>query len=827
MPETLTLLRQRRERRDQSRRSAESRTRRIIVGCGFIFSVLMAGSILTAAFAWAALTSDLPTVAAIPVLLDPQNGALLQPTRLYDRTGAHTIAVLAPSDAARHYIPLDEFPQDLVNATMSTDTDLAGELVSSLLLWNEPPSARRDLRQRLLAAQLNTTYGKDRILEWYLNSADYGHFAYGADAAARFYFDLPVGQLNIAQSALLAAVSRSPAINPFDSAQDSLVNQKQILDEMKAAGSLTDEQYARALAIPLGIQPVQTPLSLSPAFVDIVLAQLDSRFSRDRIARGGLNIITTLDYDVQLQAACAVQTQLRRLSGDDTPLTTSDGDPCVAAQDLPALPSGASSTDESAGAAVIDPTTGQVLALVGETAVDGSQGGLAARRIGSLMTPFIYLTGFTRGMSPASLAWDIPGGITGASKDIQNPDRRFHGPVRLREALASDYLIPAAEILSQLGADSVANIAAPFGISFPAGGGDPLLGNALLTPLDVARAYGVFGNQGVLAGWKSGETLRPSAVLNVESVDHAPWFAATTPDVQAVVSPQLAYLMTDVLRDPTARRGAAGGAALDLNRPAGAKVGQTEDGRDLWAVGYTPDRAVAVWMGGEAPQSPALASGLWRALMNFSSREVTADGWTQPQGMIAMDVCSPSGLLPTDACPVVVKDIFLEGNQPVQYDDLYRTFPINRETKLLATIFTSPELVENKVFMVVPEAAKEWAASVGLLTPPDTYDTIQAKPPTPDVVITSPEMFAEINGKVSIIGTAAGKDFLFYRLQYGQGLNPQTWVQIGDDSTEPITDGLLGEWDTSGLNGLYVLQLQVVRLDQSLETDTVMVTVRP
>jgi membrane peptidoglycan carboxypeptidase len=826
MPETLSILRQRRERRDQSRRSAESRTRRIIVGCGFIISILIAGSILTAAYAWAALTRDLPSIAAIPILLDPRNGALLQPTRLYDRTGAHTIAVLAPSDAPRRYIPLESFPQDLIHATISTQTDLAGQLASSLLLWNEAPSPQRDLRQRLLAAQLNSAYGQDRILEWTLNSADYGRFAYGADAAAQLYFGLPVEQLNSAQSALLAAVSRSPAINPFDAPQDALANQRQILDEMQAKGFLTAEQYGQALALPLGIQPAPAQLSLSPAFVDLVLAQLDSGFNRGRIARGGLNIVTTLDYDLQAQAACALQTQLSRLSGDDTLVTSAYGSACVAAQDLPALPSGASTTEAAASAAVIDPRTGQVLALVGETDLEGNQSGLTARRIGSLVTPFIYLTGFARGMSPASLGWDIPAGISGASGDVHNPDGRFHGPVRLREALASDYLVPAAEILVQLGAESVARIAAPFGISFPAGGGDPLLGNALLTPLDVARAYGVFGNQGVLAGWKSGEILRPAAVLNVESVDHAPWFSAATPDVQAVVSPQLSYLMTDVLRDPTARRGTTGGAALDINRPAGAKVGQTEDGRDLWAVGYTPDRSVAVWLGGETAQSPAPASGLWRALMNFASRDVSPEGWAQPQGMTAKDVCSPSGLLPTDACPLVVREVFLEGNQPVQYDDLYRSFPINRETKMLATIFTPPQLVENKVFMVVPEAAKEWAASVGLLTPPDTFDTIQAKPPTPDVNIASPEMFAEVNGRVEVSGTAAGEGFLFYRLQYGQGLNPQVWYQIGDDSTVPVSDGLLGEWDTSGLSGLYVLQLQVIRLDQSLETDTIFVTVK-
>jgi membrane peptidoglycan carboxypeptidase len=399
--------------------------------------------------------------------------------------------------------------------------------------------------------------------------------------------------------------------------------------------------------------------------------------------------------------------------------------------------------------------------------------------------------------------------------------------VRLREALASDYLIPAAEILAQLGTDSVAHIAAPFGITFPAGGDDPLMGNSLLTPLQAARSYGVFGNQGVLAGSKQGETLQPLSVLKVDTVDHAPWFAASATDMQAVASPQLAYLMTDVLRDPTARRGAAGGSLLDLNRPAGGKIGQTSDGRDLWAVGYTPDRSVAVWVGGESAQSPALASGLWRALMNYASQDLPADGWTQPQGMAAMDVCSPSGLLPTDACPLVVREVFLDGNQPVAYDDLYRVFPINRETKLLATIFTPPELVENKVFMVVPKAAKAWATSSGIQTPPDTYDTLQSKAPQLDVHIASPEMLALVNGKVQVTGTASGKDFLFYRLQYGQGLNPQSWVQIGGDSTTQVTDGLLGEWDTTGLSGLYVLQLQVIRLDQSLETDTVIVTIQP
>jgi hypothetical protein len=236
---------------------------------------------------------------------------------------------------------------------------------------------------------------------------------------------------------------------------------------------------------------------------------------------------------------------------------------------------------------------------------------------------------------------------------------------------------------------------------------------------------------------------------------------------------------------------------------------------------------VAVWLGGESALPTAPASGLWRALMNYAVQDLPSGGWTQPQGMVAMDVCSPSGLLPTDVCPLVTREIFLEGNQPVNFDDLYRKFSINRETNLLATIFTQPALADEKVFMVVPEAAREWAVSKGIPIPPDTYDTIQGEPPQPGVDIASPEMFAEVQGSVPVTGTAAGEDFLFFRLQYGRGLNPQSWVQVGDDLTAPVTDGLLGQWDTSGLDGLYVLQLQVVRTDQSLETDTVVVTVKP
>jgi hypothetical protein len=160
----------------------------------------------------------------------------------------------------------------------------------------------------------------------------------------------------------------------------------------------------------------------------------------------------------------------------------------------------------------------------------------------------------------------------------------------------------------------------------------------------------------------------------------------------------------------------------------------------------------------------------------------------------------------------------------VQTDTLYQIFQINRETGLLATVFTPPDLVEKRTYMVVPSQARQWAESAGIPGPPTAYDTLQAPHVLSEVHITSPGMFSDGRGTLKILGSAAGKDFLSYRLEYGQGLYPQAWVQIGTDATAPLTESLLGEWDTPGLDGLYALRLMVVRSGQRVDQAVVQVT---
>jgi hypothetical protein len=212
--------------------------------------------------------------------------------------------------------------------------------------------------------------------------------------------------------------------------------------------------------------------------------------------------------------------------------------------------------------------------------------------------------------------------------------------------------------------------------------------------------------------------------------------------------------------------------------------------------------------------------------MRATTAELPADGWLVPAGVTAVDVCDPSGMLPTRDCPLVVNEVFLNGNEPTQADTLYRKVAINRDTGLLATVFTPQSLVEEHVFMDLPQNAIEWAKSAGIPFAPTGYDAIQAAPIDPNVHISSPGMFETVTGQLQIRGTASGSDFDRYRVLVGRGLDPQEWIAVGGEPIDPVEDGVLATWDTTGLSGLYAIQLQVIRLDQRVESAVVQVTVQ-
>jgi membrane peptidoglycan carboxypeptidase len=387
-------------------------------------------------------------------------------------------------------------------------------------------------------------------------------------------------------------------------------------------------------------------------------------------------------------------------------------------------------------------------------------------------------------------------------------------------ALANDYPAPAAQVLAQMGAENVDKIAESFGLSRDS--------ETQLSLADVAGAYGIFAQQGVYFGQEVNDTFGPITILRVEENNGSVWLDWETPQAKPVVTPGLAYLMNHALSDESARSEALRSSdVLDVDRPAAVKLGQTDEALDTWTIGYSPSRVVAVWTGArnEGALSPRVPAALWNALMQIASQNLPRDGWTVPADVSVINVCDPSGMLPTADCPNLVSEVFLNGNEPIQSDNMYRRYAINRETGFLATVFTLPQLIEERIYFVVPSDARSWAESAGLEVPPTTYDVIQSPQVNPDVNIRAPELFAEVNGEVQISGTAAGENFISYRLLVGQGLNPQEWIQIAE-SNEPVTDNLLAEWNTTGLSGLYAVQLQVVRSDQRVDSAVIQVTIK-
>jgi membrane peptidoglycan carboxypeptidase len=855
---TYILVNRREKRRAQFTHSLRHRSELGGFACGSIAVLILALALVLTGLAYANLTADLPSVAQLPVLLDPENGVLLQPTRLFDRSGEKVLLVLENPGITRRYLPIDPgYPQHispyLVQVTIalydphfwvhpgfrwqellsSQPQTLPERLVDDLLLENEPPGLRRTLRMRLLAAQLVSAYGRSQVLEWYFNSVYYGRLAYGVDSAARLYFNKPATQLNLYESAMLATVAQAPALNPLDTPAAALERYEETLNHLLSTGMINASERIDAGRKPLElVEQVDDPPQIAPAFNRMVVDQLMARYGRSKVERGGLRVITSLDYELQLQLSCAAQSQLMRLSSITGSPSLPGGRVCETAPMLPALPPGLNNVETSpiASSVILDLEKGQVLALLGDSTATEQSSQLSGRQPGSLLSPFLAVAGFARGISPATLVWDVPP-APGANLR-ENEDGIYHGPQRLRLALANDYLLPLSQLLGQIGPVNVWRLAEPLGLSLEGTGqpADLLYEGGSVSPLDIAQAYSVFARQGDLTGERRGRDsrLKPVMVLRVE--DHAGNILLAEPPVekQPVLSPELSYLVHHVLSDDPARWPSLGYPnALELGRPAGAKVGQAADRHEVWAVGYTPERLAVVWFGSEdVPLTSEMPAGVWYAVMQYAVRDLPSHGWQMPPGISRILVCDPSGLLPSGNCPTTVEEIFLAGSEPVEVDNLFQVVQINRETGRLATVFTPPEMIEQDIFMAIPPTAQTWAQSAGIRQPPDDYDTLQSPVFTELAAISAPEVFSYARGTITIRGTAAGEDFQFYRLQMGQGLNPRAWLQIGEEENRPVQNGVLGRWNTGDLeDGLYAVRLLVVYGDRQVETAVIQVTV--
>lgn len=715
----------------------------------------MLGALALGAAAYFGLFADLPSPDAVITRSSPDT------TKILDRNGNVLFEVLDPRAGRRTRVNLGDLPEHLIQAVVAVEdanfyqhpgVDVvgvtraavqalrAGELVSGgstitqqlardLLLSQEERNSRsyaRKAREAFLAIRLTGSYSKDTILEMYLNEIYFGHLAYGVEAASQSYFGKPARGLDLAESALLAGLIQSPAAyDPLVNLDAAVARQQVVLGLMTKQGKLTQGQAGLAAAEPLhfvasqgtGQSPSQSAADgpRAPHFVFYVLDLLETRYGAEMVNRGGLVVTTTLDLDLQRQAEEAIRQQLAELSRR----TREEGAPDF--------------NVHNAALIALDPPTGQILAMAGsagywDATIDGAVNvSLANRQPGSAIKPITYAAAFASGLTPASVFNDVPTTFItreGQPYSPQNYDLQWHGPISLRQALATSSNMVAVRVLDQIGLPAMVETARAagittldepdrFGLALTLGGGEVSL-------LELTSAYAAFANAGLAA--------TPQAILSVRQGGAGGLLNGESPrEVSRAVSPQVAYLIANILSDDTARMPAFGeGSVLQLSRPAAAKTGTTTDFRDNWTLGFTPNLAVGVWAGNANNEPMVHSSGItgaapiWHSFMEAALRDRPVLAFTRPDGIVDAQVCESSGLLATADCPRRHVEMFVAGTEPGQYDDTYRRLAVDAGSGLLwADGCQGPR--QDHVFRLLPTEALSWGAQQGIGQPPTAF----------------------------------------------------------------------------------------------------------
>ncbi len=775
---------------------------------------------------------NLPSVQSLELTLqsDQQNRT---PTQIYDRSGSILIAEIPNYPVTGNYIYLgstqnNPFPRSLLNIWVSViqpdfwvspgfhmdhwqdaqAVTLAEMLVQQFLLNSEEPGFDHTIRMRLLAGSLTIRYGKQQVLEWYLNNAYFGRGVYGIDQASHFYLGKPAASLNLAETALLLGVYQTPALTPFDVPDAAAENQKQVLDGLLSRKTISDKDYHLALqsTVALAPPPVSKPYRY-PAFTHLAIAQAKSLFGVPVIERGGLRIISTLDVDLQHQTECVIAAQL---SG----LTESPNRGEVCAQNLAAPQLDNMAQPDSGSGLVMDPQTGQILALAGETGPEKSDEKLSEHPLDGFFSPVFAVSAFRQGdQSPSSLVWDLPGNHEALTESDLT---EYLGPISFRDAVTLDRMIPLNQWRKT---HWEAWQTTQTELSF-LNSSHKTTGNLI----DAAAFYSLFPAAGKRVGIQTGKHDEPEPVfiLNMQSAG-IQW--SVKPAEKRFIKPVTAYMVHSVFtkHDSLMNRY----AVPDSLKPApntAIKISLDEAQSHIWAMGYTPERLAVMWYEKSLQASetaflnPSPAFKSLQTLLPTNARALP-----MPDGIVQKNVCYPSGLLPGEACPLVVEDFFFPENVPDQEDSLYQKVEINSKTGKLATIYTPLSLVEPKTYLTLPDFALRWGEANNIEQAPIEWDQILLPEGDPFADITSPGLFDILKGNVSVRGTAAGDSFQSYALHVGEGRNPNTWLEVAQSETK-VNNGDLGIWKTQQ-DGIFVIRLSVLTRGQQFHTDYIQVMV--
>ncbi len=777
-------------------------------------------------------SSDLP---------DPQQISQhrsFETTRIYARDGTTLLYELVGPDAGRRTpVPFERIPQTLKDATLAVEdagfyenpgVDLRGiiraalqnyqsgqivsgastitqQLVRSILLSpteRDERSYERKVREIILAYRVSREYSKDQILGIYLNEVYYGAQAYGVEAAAQAYFSKHVWELSPAESTLIAGLPQSPTtFNPFDDLPAAKARQRVTINLMAKFGFLTASQAEQIYTAAVTLVPPRTDL-VAPHFAFYVRDLLERRYGPDLLYRAGLRVITSIDLGWQAEAQRVAQEHVN---------VGTDGHPPLRERNA-----------SNAGVIMLAPD-GQILAMVGSVDYNAPDGQvnvtLAPRQPGSALKPFVYAAALQRGWTPATVIWDTPSEwkmSEGAAYTPLNYDNAFHGPLRLRMTLANSLNIPAVKALEHVGVPNFIEKMRRLGVTTfddPSRYGLAMaLGSNEVRLLELAGAYSALRN--------GGRYSAPVAILKVmnsrgEVLER--WTPEHGSPVFGPLSEQIAYLITSILSDNEARWFMFGrNNVLELPEIiAAAKTGTSNDWRDSWAMGYTNDVTIGVWVGNNDGTPMAEVAGsngaglIWRDLMIAFNQGRPPQPFARPAGIEEASVCADTGGKAGEACPHPISELFVAGTAPTTVDVVYQKVRVGGDGNCLAQPYTPASQVREASFPVYPAEFREWAMR-NVAQPPT-----QPCPP-PQVLVQAVAILNPLGAsdvvsgtQVFVSGTARGP----FTLEFGQGANPETWQIIGQNVVS-VENGLLGVWLIAGLPpGEYTVRLRVITAD--------------
>ena len=666
-------------------------------------------------------------------------------------------------------------------------------------------SYERKAREIILSAEITRRYSKEEVLELYLNEIFYGNFAYGIEAAAEIYFNTTAADLNVWQSTFLAGLPQSPATYDIYQNRDATLRRNKVVTVLTYEMSqekgciYTGEALEKVCITPAeALQAVEAleaytfePRDSSmkfPHWVVFIQSLLESRIDPQTIYRSGFTIYTTLDPDFQREAEAAVRDQLAQMTGNNA----------------------------TNGAVIaMDPNTGEILAMVGSAdfynADISGQVNMAltqTRQPGSAIKPITYLAAMEKEWTPSTIIWDVPVSLSpsGRPDDYSAPyepvnyDGRFHGPVTLRSALANSYNIPAVKALQYIGIyddpataqeDGFISLAKrlgisnltrdDYGLSLTLGGGEVSL-------LELTGAYSVLANEG--------QMVAPVAITKV--VDHTGKIVSENAVAAGaqVVRAAHAYLLSDILSDNDARSPMFGtNSVLNLPFQAAVKTGTTNDYRDNWTIGYTPDLVIGVWVG-NADYTPMVnttgssgAAPIWSRLMQTGINHFkggVATSFARPADVVDRIICSVSGTEPSEYCPSQRNEIFASDQLPLPKSE---DFWVKEKLDIWSGLRASPdcgELTEDRLVLNVidkdairwleTDPGKAWASNYDFGDPflirPDRECRVDDPRPLIELIgLQAGAVIRENPYKISgvINATANFKDF---SIQWGEGPDP-------------------------------------------------------